>query len=67
MTNPSPYLTTNELAERWSISPGTLRKWRWLAVGPAYVKLGDARNAEVRYHIDDVKQYEEGNTYAPAE
>lgn len=61
----SPYLTTNELADRWGISSMTLRKWRWQGSGPAYIKLGESRNAEVRYHIDDVERYEANNTYVP--
>jgi uncharacterized protein YjcR len=63
----SPYLTTAELAERWQVSVATVRSWRSRGTGPAYIKLGDGRSSEVRYHLDDIHAYEGGNRYAPAE
>lgn len=32
-------LTTRELAERWGLSPRTLRNWRAADYGPRWVKL----------------------------
>lgn len=61
----SPYLTTEELAERWRCAASTVRKLRWKAEGPAYVKLGDDRNSEVRYHLEDVLAYENSIKYVP--
>lgn len=43
-----------ELSRRWSISPRTLERWRWLKAGPAYLKIG----GRVVYRLEDVKDYE---------
>lgn len=34
------YLTTEELALRWRMSPGSLANWRSQNKGPSYVKVG---------------------------
>jgi len=43
-----------ELARRWRISHRTLERWRWLGIGPRYVKLG----GRVVYREADVLAYE---------
>lgn len=54
------YLTTEELAERWMMSAGTLKNWRCQRKGPRYIKHGRARNGKaiVRYLESDVAAYE---------
>ena len=42
--------TSNEVSDRTGIPEATLRQWRWLGIGPAYVKLGKA----VRYSAGDL-------------
>ncbi|WP_206064976.1 helix-turn-helix domain-containing protein [Nocardioides sp. JQ2195] len=57
------YLTTEMLAERWEVSPGTLANWRARGTGPTYCKIGNS----VRYALADVEQYETaGRTQAVA-
>lgn len=51
------FLNQTALATRWSISPKTLEKWRWLGMGPRYLKLGSS----VRYLIADVESFEASN------
>jgi hypothetical protein len=36
------YLTADEVSQRYrgEISPGTLRNWRAMRIGPSYVKVG---------------------------
>ncbi|AIF81437.1 hypothetical protein I862_04385 [endosymbiont of Acanthamoeba sp. UWC8] len=48
------FLNQIEVSKRWSISPRTLERWRWLGTGPCFVKIGGL----VRYKLEDVKQYE---------
>jgi hypothetical protein len=43
-----------ELARRWSISPRTLERWRWIGHGPKFLKLG----GRVVYRMQDVEAYE---------
>jgi len=56
-------LTPKELCERWKIADNTLRKWRVAGFGPPYIKLGDYRNAEVRYRLDDIEEFEKTNRF----
>lgn len=51
--NPS-YLTTNQLAKRWSLAPVTIRIWRWYGKGPPFYKMG----GRILYCIEEIKEYE---------
>lgn len=51
-------LSTDQLATRWGISPGTLRNWRTKKTGPPYIKLGDAKRSVVMYSLADILKYE---------
>jgi hypothetical protein len=59
----SQLLTPKQLCERWKVADNTLRKWRVANVGPSYIKLGEGRNSEVRYRIDDVEAFEKSNRF----
>jgi predicted site-specific integrase-resolvase len=48
------FLNAKELAQRWKLSPSTLERWRWLGVGPNFVKIG----GRIRYRLDEVEAYE---------
>jgi hypothetical protein len=53
-------LTTEELAQRWDMHPGSLERWRNAGKGPKFIKLGsDAGPARIRYRLIDVLKYEE--------
>lgn len=55
MTNRAPtYLTTEEVADRFRTSPGTVRYWRHVGKGPASFRLG----ARVLYDLDLVEAWE---------
>ena len=56
-------LTPKELSERWKVADNTLRKWRVANIGPNYIKLGDQRNSEVRYRLEDIEAFERSNRY----
>jgi len=43
-----------QLARRWSLSPRTLERWRWLKQGPGYIKIG----GRVLYALEDVEAFE---------
>jgi hypothetical protein len=51
---PTRHLNQVDLARRWSISPRTLERWRWLGQGPNYLKVG----GRVVYRLDDIDAYE---------
>lgn len=48
------HLNQIELARRWKISPRTLERWRWLKLGPTYLKIGN----RVVYRMDDIESHE---------
>jgi hypothetical protein len=48
------HLNQVQLSRRWSISPRTLERWRWLKSGPQYLKIG----GRVVYRIEDIEAYE---------
>lgn len=50
----TPFFTPRQLAERWSLTPCTLKKWRCSGKGPHYHKLG----RRIRYLLNDVEKFE---------
>lgn len=53
-TGDSPYLTIDDLAERYQVPVATVRYWRYLGTGPTPVKIGRF----LRYPLDDVLAWE---------
>ena len=49
------HLNQEQVARRWSLSPRTLERWRWLKQGPRYLKIG----GRVVYRVEDVEAFEE--------
>ena len=54
-------LTAEELANRWRCTTKKLAHDRVKGDGPAFVKLGRAKNSPVRYPLDGIEQYEQAN------
>ncbi len=56
------FLTADEVSKRYrgEISVGTLRNWRSMRVGPAFVKIGKA----VLYPIDQLEAWDQKNLVA---
>ena len=48
------HLNQIDLSRRWSLSPRTLERWRWLREGPVYLKIG----GRVLYRLEDIEAYE---------
>ena len=48
------HLNQIELSRRWSISPRTLERWRWIGQGPRFLKIG----GRVIYRLADIEAYE---------
>lgn len=60
-TNPPvKHLSQRELSVRWTVSPRTLERWRWLGEGPHYLKIG----GRVAYRLEDVEAYESAHMRA---
>ena len=51
---PIRHLNQIELSRRWSLSPRTLERWRWVGEGPRYLKIG----GRVLYRLADVETFE---------
>lgn len=54
-------LRADELAIRWSTSPGRLANLRSAGRGPRYCRIGTS----IRYRLEDIEQYEAANTVEP--
>jgi DNA-binding transcriptional MerR regulator len=55
-------LTTAAVAEMLSVPEGTLRYWRKVGLGPAWVKL----EGSIRYTEEDILRYIECNRRTPS-
>lgn len=53
--NTIKHLSQPELAERWTVSPSTLERWRVVGEGPTYLKIG----GRVVYRLEDIESYEQ--------
>jgi hypothetical protein len=51
---PTHHLNQIDLSRRWRISPRTLERWRWLGIGPRYIKIG----GRVVYRLEDIETFE---------
>jgi hypothetical protein len=56
--HPVRHLNQIDLSRRWKISPRTLERWRWLKVGPSWLKIG----GRVAYRIEDIEAFEAAQT-----
>jgi hypothetical protein len=54
------HINQRQLAKRWNVSPRTLERWRWLARGPVFLKLG----GRVVYRLEDIENYEANHLQA---
>lgn len=52
------HLDQTELSLRWSISPRTLERWRWIGQGPRYLKIG----GRIVYRVEEVEAFEAQQT-----
>jgi hypothetical protein len=48
------HLHQADLARRWTVSPRTLERWRWLGQGPRFLKIG----GRVAYRLEDIEAFE---------
>lgn len=62
-------LTSDQLAERIGVAPGTVRQWRMRGEGPPFIKHTKKANGMVRYRLADVVEWEKSlvrsSTIAP--
>ena len=63
------YLTTQDLAIRYGVTYGTIKRWRREGRGPVYQKLDkallDPRLPRVRYFLADVLAFEQASNITP--
>ncbi|MDX2705822.1 helix-turn-helix domain-containing protein [Streptomyces sp. PA03-6a] len=51
----TPWLTTDDVAQRYRTVPGTVRYWRHIGYGPKFVKVG----RRVLYSEAEVRRFED--------
>jgi hypothetical protein len=64
-----PYLTTEQLAQRWGLKPSAIKSQRRRKIGPEYYTLPRrylaAGASRVRYPLAQVLAFEETNSITP--
>jgi hypothetical protein len=56
------FLTTEDLAARWRMSPGGIKNLRNSGrPHPKHLKFGFGKNSPVRYPLDEVEKFEREN------
>jgi hypothetical protein len=64
-----PYLTSDQLAARWGLSPTTIKGQRARGIGPVYYTVSrsylPAGTPVVRYPLAQVLAFEESNSITP--
>ena len=64
-----PYLTTEQLADRYSLTPATIKGWRFRGKGPKSYQVPrfglESGAARTRYKLADVLAWEESNNITP--
>mgnify|MGYP001202878723 FL=1 len=57
----SDLLNEKQVAEKYNIAPGTLRRWRWAGIGFPHEVLGRPDNSKhggvVRYDVAKIEEY----------
>lgn len=51
----TPFLTSRQVAERWKLTPETMKKWRCAGKSPPYRKMG----GRILYKAEDIKKFED--------
>lgn len=59
---PRTYVSEEEAAQYLGLSRVTLRRWRWIHQGPAWVRLGGT----IRYRLADLDEYAMSRRFDPA-
>jgi hypothetical protein len=64
-----PYLTSDQLAMRWGLSPATIKGQRARGIGPVYYTIprisAPSGTSRVRYPLAQVLAFEESNSITP--
>jgi hypothetical protein len=64
-----PYLTTEQLADRYCLAPATIKGWRRKDRGPRFYQVPrfglESGAARTRYKLADVLAWEESNNITP--
>jgi hypothetical protein len=64
MNTPQGFLlNTTAAAAALDVSPGTMRRWRRLGVGPAFIRCGQRK---IAYEAQELGRYLAGRTNMPA-
>ena len=57
LKDPKRLLTPKEAAEILLVTASNLAQWRYFGMGPPYYRLGESKNARVRYRAHEVEDW----------
>jgi Helix-turn-helix domain len=50
-------LTPKQVHDEYGFTPQTLANWRWMGLGPAYIKTTPSRAGRVKYRRSAIEQW----------
>ncbi|QKV94223.1 DNA-binding protein [Streptomyces sp. NA02950] len=57
-----PLLTPKDVEAEYGIDAQTLANWRWMGMGPDYIKTSPARSARVHYRRSAIDRWLDART-----
>lgn len=55
-------LSPKQVQAEYGFSPQTLANWRWMGMGPAYIKTTPAKSGRIRYRRSAIETFLEAQT-----
>lgn len=54
---PEELLTPKQVAEEYPFSPQQLATWRWMGLGPDYIKVTPGKGGRIKYRRSAIEQW----------
>ena len=55
-------LTPKQVQAEYGFAPQTLAQWRWMNLGPSYIKQSPGRGGRIKYKRSAIEQWLEAHT-----
>lgn len=55
-------LTPKQMVENYGISRQTLANWRWMGIGPDYIKMSAGKGGRIKYKRSSVERWLDAQT-----
>lgn len=55
-------LTPRQVHERYGFTPQTLANWRWMGIGPDFIKTTPGRAGRIKYRVSTIEKWLDAQT-----